>query len=170
MYIDLDKLSDGFKKFDETIEVALNEESVQTIKPVRILGELKKGIVQVDLEGKIEALVEIECSRCLSPVQTTLEIFFEVGYITEKHYTKEKEKELHGDDLGLAIYDGVKIDLTELTIEQILLNLPTQVFCQEKCLGLCPNCGANLNQNSCNCETKEIDPRWQSLRQLKIKN
>ncbi|MEK7724998.1 MAG: YceD family protein, partial [Acidobacteriota bacterium] len=99
MYIDLDKLSDGFKKFDETIELDLNEESARLLEPVRIFGELKKGIVQVDLEGKIEAKVEIECSRCLSPVESTLEFAFKVGYITEEHYTKEKESELHGDDL-----------------------------------------------------------------------
>lgn len=170
MYIDLTKLIDGFKKFDETIEVELNEESARIIEPVRIFGELKKGIVQVDIEGKIVTNMEMECSRCLSPIKSMLEIPFKVGYMTEEHYTKEKESELHGEDLELAIYDGEKIDLTELATEQILLNLPTQIFCQENCQGLCPKCGANLNTNSCNCETEEIDPRWQSLRKLKIKN
>ena len=84
-----------------------------------------------DVEGEIEANVEMECSRCLSPIKTTLNIPFKVGYITEENYTKEKESELHGEDLEQAIYEGEKIDLTELATEQILLNLPTQVFCQE---------------------------------------
>ena len=167
MYIDLTKLSDGFKKFDEKIEVELNEESARILEPIRIFGQLKKGIVQVDIEGEIEANIEMECSRCLSPIESLLEIPYKVGYITEEHYTKEKERELHGDELELAIYDGEKIDLTELAAEQILLNVPTQFFCQENCQGLCPKCGANLNTNSCSCETKEIDPRWSALKKLK---
>lgn len=167
MYIDL---SDTFVKFDETIQIDLNDESARLIEPCRIFGDLKKGIVQVDLTGKVTAKLEMECSRCLTAVISTLEADFKVGYIEGEHETKEKESELHGDDLEIAIYDGEKIDLSDLAREQILLNLPTQTFCDENCQGLCPKCGENLNRDKCSCETKEIDPRWQSLRELKIKN
>jgi uncharacterized protein len=139
-------------------------------EPCRILGKLKKGIVQVDVAGNISAKIEVECSRCLSLVNSTLELSFKVSYITAEHYTDEKDSELHGEDLEISIYDGEKIDLTDLAREQILLNLPTQTFCRENSEGLCPKCGVNLNEKACNCETKEIDPRWQSLRELKIKN
>lgn len=170
MYIDLTKLVEGKKEFDEAIQVDLDEESARLLEPCRIDGELKKGIVQVDLKGSISAKVEMECSRCVTPIISTLEFPFKVSYITEEHYTSEKESELHGEDLDVSLYDGEKIDLTELAREQILLNLPTQTFCQENCQGLCPKCGTNLNEKTCNCETKEIDPRWQSLRELKNKN
>lgn len=167
MYIDLIKLSEGFAEFDETIQIDLEDESARLIEPCRILGELKKGIVQVDVTGKINAKIEIECSRCLNPVITTIEMPFKASYIEAEHYTTEKERELHGDDLEIAIYDGEKIDLSDLAREQILLNLPTQTFCQENCQGLCPKCGTNLNKETCSCETKEIDPRWAKLKNLK---
>jgi uncharacterized protein len=167
MYIDLTKLVEGIKRFDETIQVDLTEESARLLEPCRISGILNKRIVQVDVEGIIEAKIETECSRCLMPVVSTLELPFKVSYITEEHYTTEKDSELHGEDLDISLYDGEKIDLAELAREQILLNLPTQIFCRENCRGLCPKCGANLNESPCNCETKEIDPRWQSLRQFK---
>lgn len=168
MYIDLTKVSDGFTEFDETIQIDLEDESARLIEPCRIWGHLKKGIVQVDLTGKINAKVEVECSRCLIPVISTLESNFKVGYIQAEHYTKEKESELHGEDLEIAIYDGEKIDLSDLAREQILLNLPTQTFCSENCQGLCPKCGANLNKEKCSCETKEIDPRWAKLKDLRF--
>ena len=168
MYIDLTKLSEGRKDFDETIQVDLDEESVRLLEPCRIFGELKKGIVQVDVAGKIIVKVEMECSRCLTPVESTLEISFKVSYITEEHYTNEKDSELHGEELEISIYDGEKIDLTDLAREQILLNLPAQTFCSENCQGLCPKCGANLNQKTCDCETKEIDPRWANLKNLRF--
>lgn len=170
MYIDLTKLSEGVKEFDEPIQIDLEEESARLLEPCRISGNLKKGIVQVDVTGNINAKIETDCSRCIIPVITSLEFPFKVSYITEEHYTSEKESELHGEDLDVSLYDGEKIDLSELAREQILLNLPTQILCSENCKGLCAKCGVNLNEKTCNCETKEIDPRWQSLRQLKIKS
>jgi len=170
MYIDLTKLSEGIKEFDETIQIELDEESARLNEPVRMFGELKKGIAQIDVGGKLSTKIEIECSRCLTPLTSTFETDFKVVYILPEHYSSEKERELHGEDLAIAIYDGEKIDLAELAREQILLNLPTQIFCRENCQGLCQKCGVNLNKTACNCETKEIDPRWQSLRQLKIKD
>jgi uncharacterized protein len=167
MYIDLTKLSEGRKEFDETLQIDLDDESARLLKPCRIFGELKKGIVQVDVAGNISAKIEMDCSRCLSPVNSTLEISFKASYITAEHYTDQKDSELHGEDLELSIYDGEKIDLTDLAREQILLNLPTQTFCRENCKGLCQNCGENLNEKTCNCETKEIDPRWAKLKNLK---
>jgi uncharacterized protein len=61
----------------------------------------------------------------------------------------------------------LELDLTELAREQILLNLPSQVFCREDCQGLCQKCGANLNLIDCSCEESEVDPRWAALRNLK---
>jgi uncharacterized protein len=74
---------------------------------------------------------------------------------------------VRNDDLDVSIYDGEKIDLTDLVREQILLDLPTQILCQEDCKGLCQKCGANLNEVNCNCEENEIDPRWSALKNLK---
>lgn len=166
MYIDLTKLVEGIKEFDETIQVDLNDESARMIEPCQIWGKLKKGIARIEVKAEIEAKVEMECSRCLTPVQSILKTPFKVSYITEEFYTTEKESELHGEDLEIAIYDGERIDLSEVAREQILLSLPTQIFCQENCQGLCQKCGANLNEKACSCETKEIDPRWARLRRL----
>jgi uncharacterized protein len=51
--------------------------------------------------------------------------------------------------------------------EQILLNLPEQVFCKEDCKGLCQKCGANRNLIDCKCDSDETDPRWAALKNLK---
>ena len=59
------------------------------------------------------------------------------------------------------------LDLKEIIREQILLNLPEQVFCTPDCKGLCPKCGANRNLIDCNCNETEIDPRWAALKNLR---
>lgn len=60
--------------------------------------------------------------------------------------------------------DGV-LDLDELMGDVFLLNLDTKNLCSEDCKGLCPGCGANLNEESCRCR-KEVDPRLAKLAQL----
>lgn len=167
MYIDLTQVSKDVIEFDELITVDLEDETAQLIEPCKISGELRIGIIQIELDGKVGAKVKLDCSRCLIPVELNLEVPFSAIYITEENYTKEQESKLQGEDFEIAIYDGEKIDLSQLATEQILLNLPTQVFCQENCQGLCPKCGQNLNKEKCSCETKEIDPRWSALKNLK---
>lgn len=173
MIVDLFSLESSSFEFEFSLarsEIELEGENIKLKNDVKISGELAKKLVQTDVEGKILASVEIECTRCLQAIEKDLEILFNVTYVTTENYTEAKESELREQDLDVSIFDGRKIDLSELVREQIILNLPEQIFCSEDCKGLCAKCGANRNLIDCNCEEKEIDPRWQSLRELKIKN
>lgn len=148
-------------------EIELEGENVKLKNDIKIRGELVKKLVQTDAAGNILVSVEIECTRCLQEIEKDLEIPFKVTYVTAENYTDAKESELNDEDLDVSIFDGHKIDLNELVREQIILNLPEQIFCSEDCKGLCAKCGANRNLIDCNCEEKEIDPRWAALKNLK---
>ena len=167
MIINLAELSDVTKIFEFTSQPDLEEETIRLTKPAEVAGKLKKGIAQVDVTGEIKGETEVDCSRCLSPFALKLDIPFKVSYVSEEHYTKDAEAEIRNEDLEIAIYENEEINLDELVREQILLNLPTQILCREDCKGLCQQCGANKNVKSCDCETKEIDPRWSALKDLK---
>lgn len=169
MIIDLIKQGNSPFDFDLSIppsEIDLEGENISLRGDVSAKGRLTKRIVQTDVEGEIRAGVEIDCTRCLRPVERMLEIPFHVSYTAPENYTDEKEAELRGDDLDLAISEDDRVDMIELVREQILLNLPEQVLCKEDCKGLCPKCGADRNLIDCKCEEKEIDPRWAALEDL----
>lgn len=173
MIIDLTQIQQSEISFDEILqpsEIDLNEEDARPAGEIAIRGKLRKGIVQVDVEGEIKARIETNCSRCFQPVTADLEFPFRAGFITEEHYSQANETEVRSEDLDVSIYDGEQLDLKEIAREQILLNLPTQILCRPDCRGLCEKCGANRNETECACDNKEIDPRWQGLRELKIKN
>jgi uncharacterized protein len=51
-------------------------------------------------------------------------------------------------------------------IEQLQLNIPMKPLCRPDCAGLCPTCGADLNQTRCAC-AKSVDPRWAGLAVLR---
>ncbi|HEV7684362.1 MAG TPA: DUF177 domain-containing protein, partial [Pyrinomonadaceae bacterium] len=54
----------------------------------------------------------------------------------------------------------------ELVTEELLLAIPDHVLCNDNCKGICPVCGKDRNSVDCNCETKEVDPRWAGLKVL----
>lgn len=169
MIIDLIKLGNSPVEFNLSVppeEMDLETESVKLLGEVKATGKITRRIVQTDVEGEIATGIEIDCTRCLEPVERSLQVPFSVSYTAPENYTAEKEAELQGEDLDLAVSEDDRIDLKEIAREQILLNLPEQVLCKEDCKGLCQKCGANRNLIDCKCEEDETDPRWSALRDL----
>ena len=173
MIIDLIALRGSPFEFEFSLapeEIDLESNDAKLKSAVKIKGKLTKHIAQTDVQGVIRAELEIECTRCLQQIDREAEFAFEAAFVLSENFTEAKEAELNANDLDVSVFEGDKIDLTELVREQILLNLPEQVFCKEDCRGLCEKCGANRNLIDCSCKEKEIDPRWQGLRELNIKN
>lgn len=170
MIIDLITLEDSPYRFElslEAQEIGLDGDEARLKSDTKVKGVLTRHIAQTDTEGTIEAEVELECARCLQKIDKKLNFAFKESFVTPENYTQAKEAELNADDLDVSIIEGNKINLAELVREQILLNLPEQVFCKEDCRGLCPKCGANRNLIDCKCIEKEIDPRWAGLKNLR---
>ena len=69
------------------------------------------------------------------------------------------------DDLASRL-QGDLIDLEPLLRDEVVLDLPFQPLCRDNCLGLCLECGANLNENPDHRHETGLDPRWEALRGL----
>jgi len=123
---------------------------------------------RVELTGRIRADVEFNCDRCLEPINIPVEQSFDLVYVPP--LGTGEETALGEDDLSIAFYRDDNIDLDDVAREQIELALPMGRFCKDDCKGLCPACGANLNQQSCGCGAQPVDPRWAALKDLKINN
>lgn len=108
----------------------------------------------------VSAEIESECARCLKPV--SLEISEKLMYLYYPHNSEEFE-----DDGYMPVevdYFGRVLDVMPQVQESIYTLLPTKVLCREDCKGLCPECGADLNEGPCSCKTESIDPRLEVLR------
>jgi len=170
MIVDLLSVSDEPLPFNFKIaadEIDLDTEGVQINGDIEVVGELRKSAAKTDVRGLIKAPVEIECTRCLTPVKRELDIVFDVDFIDRELFPDSKETHLESSDLETDVIDGNELDLTQVAREQILLNLPEQVLCREDCKGICPTCGSDLNEGDCTCSDDNIDPRWAALKDLK---
>jgi uncharacterized protein len=68
------------------------------------------------------------------------------------------------DEIPLTRYDGRRIDLRALAVEQVYLEMPLKPICREDCRGLCSRCGNNRNRVECGCDDDSVDPRLLALK------
>ena len=171
MRIELDRLEEQSRKFRQTYEIdslRLDESEVRLAGPTEICGLIQRNGNEVELRGELHTTVEVLCGRCLKPVVLPLDAKFAERFAPEIAWRNEEQHELGEQDLNLAAFDGEAIELDDLIREEILLALPSHVLCREECQGLCAQCGADLNSAVCDCQSKEIDSRWEALKDLRF--
>jgi uncharacterized protein len=118
-----------------------------------IISVTEDGVVA---EGKLAALTQLDCSRCLNDFWHPLEISF--TEIFSAHPSEDSgEQKLPRDG---------SIDLTPIIRDYATLNIPIRQICTEDCKGLCAVCGMNLTQKDCGHRQESIDPRMEGLREL----
>jgi uncharacterized protein len=118
------------------------------------------------VKGQFSTTAQVECDRCLKPVDVPVTAQFNLEYVTPATYAASPAAELEETDMSLSVFDGETIDIDELVGEQLLLALPSRILCREDCKGLCPECGNDRNLQDCRCETAKVDPRWGALKEL----
>ena len=105
--------------------------------PVEYFLEAEKVSGGVHLSGSVSCLLACNCARCLKKTETLvqnseIELFFPVA-------------------------DEEVLDISEDIREELLLNLPMNILCNDNCAGLCPVCGCDLNTTQCECTPAAMD-------------
>jgi uncharacterized protein len=102
--------------------------------------------------GRVRGRWRAVCSRCLTPLEADFDLalreVFEEDPIEDETYPLRQDE----------------IDLEQPLRDLVVPELPLVPLCDEDCQGLCPSCGANLNEAGCECGSELHDPRWDALR------
>ena len=142
------------------------DERVRLTEPAAVTGKIRLPGNEVFVNGHIDTRVQVECDRCLQPVELPVNADFALEYISGSDYESSQVAELTENEMSVSVFDGKAIDVDEIVKEQILLTVPTRMLCREDCKGICPECGTDRNTGECDCVTKDIDPRWAALKNL----
>lgn len=116
------------------------------------------------VQGTLEAKTRLECVRCLTAFEFPYEVELSELFIPIERFIREEADPL--DDEPNIINEEGFIDLAPIVREEGILAIPMQALCKPDCKGLCAQCGQNLNEGTCECETEPIDPRLAPLRAL----
>jgi uncharacterized protein len=129
------------------------------------------------LRLRFEASIVGPCMRCLEPAAPTFAVDArEVWQRTEAqaHRAEQAPRGRHKQEpdtdelVSPYVEDGV-LDLHGWARDAFGLTVPAQLLCREDCAGLCPVCGANLNEaGPDHHHEREPDPRWAVLSKLRF--
>ncbi len=93
------------------------------------------------------------CDRCLGPAHLDVNAEISCYYLHEEPQDDVEDE----SDFGLIDDSDGTIDLSEAIQGGLAMEIPYVVTCTDDCKGLCPQCGANLNDGPCGCVI-EHDP------------
>ena len=109
-------------------------------------------------ELELDAVLRGPCFRCLSDARVT-------ASIRSREYQATNPGE--SDELRTPYLADDKLDLSAWARDAVALALPDKILCCAECAGLCPGCGAELNEEACACSPPEPDTRWAALAELR---
>jgi uncharacterized protein len=122
------------------------------------------------VDGTVDAALRCRCARCASEFQRQVAARFNLSYLPQPRGIRENEEmELKYEEMEIGFYDGVRLDVDLMVMEQIELSLPMKFVCRDDCRGLCYRCGKDLNEGPCGCTQEVKDPRLSALLEFKRK-
>src|SRR5512133_4179165 len=145
--------------------------------PAHLEAKLEKIERRVRVAVHGTAPVTVACGRCLGPVAVDVPVDFDLTLVPADEYADPSSSAADSGRVAGSFepttaeeeaYTGKVVDLDPIVGEQIALALPSYPVCNESCKGLCPACGANLNERDCGCDRHVPDPRWAGLKNLKL--
>lgn len=101
------------------------------------------------VRGSLDLAVALRCSRCAEFFSTSIG----VSDFLRAYPAPE------GTDV---------VDVTEDLREELILHIPSFAVCKEACLGVCAQCGVNLNHTACGCEEDDRPNAWSALDALDL--
>lgn len=160
MFIEIDKI--GSKGLELNDRVALDEDMLIEeesffLDEIAYRVRLSREGSKVRAKGSLRTLVSLPCVGCLEPYDLKIDSRFDI-ILFPVELVEMTNASLSNDDMEYIFFEGDRIDLAKILMEQVNLFIPYKPVCSPECKGLCPTCGANLNYESCQCETatKEV--------------
>lgn len=170
--LNVKRLEDG----PVTLHVDCSPETLDLADPEysfgRITGEVEfmRALPRVVTRGTLETEAVTQCVRCLTEARIQVSAPVTAIYENEKSIRETRNEIVSPEEQIVTPFNGDWIQPEEELREAILLELPTLPVCGPECKGLCPHCGANLNNEPCACAGKDLDisPWKTALKDLKL--
>ena len=130
-------------------DITWQEEPLRFKGPLHVKGRIVNGGEVLVLTAEVRGTILLQCGAGLEGYEQNLDFSFEARL-------KSSPDDENPD---YFLYEGNEVDLSDIVLEFLLLEIPIRRRCREDCKGLCPECGTNLNYQTCKCgNTGESDP------------
>lgn len=156
---ELEQGENRLERVGNGVDLALDAAFIRLAGPAVLRAVVYRAGDHIDVQGTVTASVDLACGRCLAPIQRILQA--QVRLFAERRELRDRRppEEVREDDVGIVYHDGRFVDLTDEIRQVLLVELPWQSVCRDDCRGLCPRCGADLNESPCRCGERAADSR-----------
>lgn len=157
-------------------EVGLTDAEVSLRGMLAVGLDLRAVERTICVTGVVEGTAIRQCVRCLREFDDPMTFSVRVAYEPEvkpaasptRRDDARKRKlppiEIVPEELNddLYYYGGDHLDLAPMLREQVILVSPMHPLCSEQCLGLCAQCGKDLNEGPCHCAAEQAERPFQA--------
>lgn len=159
------------EQYGATREYDIDDDVVIDGATQHLIGRLRldrtpRGILaRVRLRGTMHA----DCSRCLTPTAAPVELMIDEEFIPTLDINSGGRIEPTETEVeNYRVNRRHILDLTEAVRQYWAIVLPMAPLCSEECCGLCPHCGADLNEGEHQCPHDDEESPWAALLALKL--
>ena len=119
------------------------------------------------VSATLDSRAPCTCNRCLKEYQQPVHMAIEEEYfpVVDVDTGAAGDRSGDGDEVFYVDHNHI-LDLREAARQYAAIGIPMKPVCREDCAGICPNCGANLNESPCTCDKTTRDGRWGPLAEL----
>jgi uncharacterized protein len=145
-------------------ELGRFDNSVVRVEAAGVDLAIQKSAQEYYCQGRVTALVVLECARCLGEFEA--ELGGEADFVVCSEDYAAQHRGVDSEDYVCFRGNDLQVDIVEPVRQALVLAMPMKPLCAEACRGLCPTCGVNLNEQNCECKQETTDPRWDGLKNL----
>lgn len=164
-------------------ELGLTADDALLPGPLAVSLDLTRIEGLVAVTGVLEGTIVRECVRCLKEYEDPLAFSVRAAFTPEpksaprhpkridprKARAEVVETELEEEPDDQYHYQGNQLELAPMLREHVILSAPMQPICSDDCLGLCAQCGKNLNEGPCQCAAEPPVPTFRVVQGIKRK-
>ena len=116
----------------------------------------------VDISVRNEG--DFVCDRCGEPHRKSIQGQVKTLFVS----AATAESQQGNEEVRILPPEARAIEILQDAVDALLLAVPVKILCKENCMGLCPNCGKNLNDGPCSCSLESGDSRWDALKKVQF--
>lgn len=116
------------------------------------------------LDATVTGTLQANCRRCVAPTEVEVDERFRIVY----RESEAGERDASDPDLVPIERGTGEIDVGPEIRDRLFVEVERYPLCREDCAGLCPLCGIDRNEATCDCTTERIDSRWSALEAVRL--
>jgi uncharacterized protein len=134
--------------------------------PVTVSYDLNHTFGKVYAKIQAQAVVHLDCSRCLKAFDQAVSSNFLVQFEEKPERLTMTGADPDDPEPSVAFLVDGELHLGEEIRQELELQVPLRPLCKPNCAGLCPRCGADLNNGPCGCDLTPQNSPFAKLKGL----